>query len=74
MGGRHPIAGPHSRLTVIESHCTAAGEPDGGPGLVWVTVRLQTSVAYQDHLPAAPIRFVAISFQPCAVCRCPVTG
>lgn len=69
MGGRHPIAGPHSRLTVIESDDTAAGEPDRGPGLSWVTAMLQTSVAYHDHLPAVPIRLVAISFQPCAMCR-----
>jgi hypothetical protein len=74
MGGTHPIAGPHSRLTVIESHRTAAGEPAGGAGLSWVTVRLQTSVAYQDHRPAAPIRFVAISFHPCAACRYPAAA
>ena len=45
------------------------GAAELGSGLSWVTVRLQTSVAYQDHWLALPIRFVAISFQPREVCR-----
>lgn len=42
-----------------------------GPGLRCVTVRLQASVAYQNHWLALPIRFLAISFQPLDVCRYP---
>lgn len=64
-GRRHPIAGPHSRLTVMVSE----GAAELGSGSSWATVRLQTSVAYQDHPPAPPMRFVVISFQPREVCR-----
>jgi len=53
---------------VIESQVTTLGEPVG-VGLSWVTVRLQTSVEYQNHPLTLPIRLVAISFQPREVCR-----
>jgi hypothetical protein len=66
MGGTHPIAGSADRRTVTESHCTMLGEPDGGPGLNWVTVKRQTPTEYQND---SPIRFLAISFQPCEVFR-----
>ena len=45
------------------------GAAELGSGSSWATVRLQTSVAYQDHPPAPPMRFVVISFQPREVCR-----
>jgi len=64
----HPRAGVSSRLAVIESQVTTLGEPVG-VGLSWVTVRLQTSVEYQNHPLTLPIRLVAISFQPREVCR-----
>jgi len=59
------MAGPHSRLTVIES----AGLAELGTGLSWVTSRLHTSVANQDQPAGLPMRLVAISFQPRAVRR-----
>ena len=34
-----------------------------------VTAKLQTPTEYQNHPSALPIRFVAMSFQPCGVCR-----
>lgn len=52
MGGTHPIAGSAERITLTESHCTMLGEPGGGDGSDWVTVKLQTPTAYQDHRPA----------------------
>ena len=54
---------------MIESHWTAAGQPDG-----WTRLELGHREAadvrrYQAQLRAPPIRLVAISFQPRAVCR-----
>jgi hypothetical protein len=40
----------HARLTVIVSDFAA----ELGSGLSWVAVRLQTSVAAQDHWPTLP--------------------
>ena len=54
-----------SRFTVIESE----GFAELGSGVNWVTLRLQTSVANQDQEAALPMRLVAMSFQPCGVCR-----
>ena len=66
IGPTHPIAGPHSRPTVIVSE----GAAELGSSLNWVTVRPQTSVAGQDH----PLLSDLVAIRLPASCAVPVAS